>query len=283
MSGYYTCAPNEFFDEILQDITSLPELKVTLAVIRRTRGFGKDSDIISRSQFKELTGLTSNDSITQGINSALDRGFVEREKQGHSYAYSLSLAPPVSGDPEDSTPPVSGDPEEHDPTGERWHGPPVSGDTKERERNTTNLSSSEEIRCKDHEESQGEDDVAEKIAPQLFDKLESKGWELDEAHTMQFFRSRKGRYSTEEMDSATSRMCVALATGFPIKTDHKRFFDSLLEKPTWQPVADGWSVEGPREPKPPVVGKPRTEEECMAPLNELRRMVTERMEASRNA
>lgn len=157
---------------------------------------------------------------------------------------------------------------------------PVSPD-KDKE-SITNLSSSEEIRCKSHEESQGEDDVAGKVAPQMFSKLKDKGWEPSYSETMQFFRGRKGRYSVEEMQSATSRMCVALATEFPITTEHKRFFDSLLEKPKWQPVGDGWEVEGPRE-HIPVVNKPRTEEETNQPLEELQRKVAQMMEASRNA
>lgn len=261
----FTKTPNGFYDELLAQIDSICELKVTLAIIRLTCGHHKDEDVISYSQLESITGLTR-PSVCLGVKAALNRGCVGRRKRGNSYSYWLSV-----GSSERLL--VARDYQYLETTNgsERL---PVNGSerlpTKERERNTTNLSNSEEIRCRSHEESQGEDDVAEKVAPQLFYKLQAKGWKPDFDDTMEFFRWRKSRYSIPEVESATSRMCVALATGYPIKTDHKRFFDNLLTKPWWKPKGAEYEVVELVETLP-VVNRERTDEECLEGINKFRR------------
>lgn len=64
-SPSFTQVPNEVFDTLLPDL-SKPELKVLLYVIRRTFGFGKNSDAISLRQIAE--GITTRD------GQVLDRG-----------------------------------------------------------------------------------------------------------------------------------------------------------------------------------------------------------------
>lgn len=93
MKGY-TQMPNEFFDEVLPNITSLAELKVLLAVFRKTYGWishidnetgqvvYKEADAIAMSQFKELTGL-SVPSCVEGVRRGIDHGYLERVKEGH--------------------------------------------------------------------------------------------------------------------------------------------------------------------------------------------------------
>jgi phage replication O-like protein O len=66
-SETFTKVPNAFLDNHLNKITHLPELKITLAIIRKTIGYGKRSDIISYSQFEEMTGMTR-PSVCDGIN-----------------------------------------------------------------------------------------------------------------------------------------------------------------------------------------------------------------------
>jgi hypothetical protein len=64
-SPNYTPVPDELFDELLPDLT-LAELRVLLYVMRRTFGFKKGSDRISKSQLEN--GIVKND------GQLLDRG-----------------------------------------------------------------------------------------------------------------------------------------------------------------------------------------------------------------
>src|SRR5713101_584092 len=61
----YTPVPDELFDELLPDLT-LAELRVLLYVMRRTFGFKKGSDRISKSQLEN--------GITKSNGQVLDRG-----------------------------------------------------------------------------------------------------------------------------------------------------------------------------------------------------------------
>jgi Bacteriophage replication protein O. len=71
----YTQTPNELFDECMKKMGEA-ELRVTLAVIRKTMGYHKDKDAISWSQIVEMTGL-SRTSTQDGINKAVEHGFIE--------------------------------------------------------------------------------------------------------------------------------------------------------------------------------------------------------------
>lgn len=109
----YTQAPNFFFDHIMLEITSTAELKVTLAVIRQTFGYHRKEDLLSLSRLQELTGL-SRESVADGIQRALQRGYVGRRKVGQSYVYGLRVASQDSRPLGDSTsqgsrPPTSQD------------------------------------------------------------------------------------------------------------------------------------------------------------------------------
>src|ERR1051325_2533000 len=89
----HTQTPNSFFDESLKHISSLPELKVVLAIIRKTLGWQKNKDKISMSQIKEMTGLQQQ-SVKRGIDLALEHGFIDREPCGQQFFYSLKLVTP---------------------------------------------------------------------------------------------------------------------------------------------------------------------------------------------
>lgn len=84
MSGYtepnYTQTPNDFFDVHMREMGEA-ELRVTLAVIRKTMGFHKKSDAISWSQIMDMTGL-SRTSTQDGIDKAIEHGFIEIVGQG---------------------------------------------------------------------------------------------------------------------------------------------------------------------------------------------------------
>ena len=89
----HTQTPNSFFDESLKHISSLPELKVVLAVIRKTLGWQKEKDRISMSQIRQMTGLAQQ-SVKRGIDLALEHGFITREPAGQHFVYSLKLVTP---------------------------------------------------------------------------------------------------------------------------------------------------------------------------------------------
>lgn len=89
----HTQTPNAFFDEHLRQINSFPELKVVLAIIRKTLGWQKERDKISMSQLRDLTGLKQQ-SVQRGIELALAHGFIDREPAGQQFFYSLKLVTP---------------------------------------------------------------------------------------------------------------------------------------------------------------------------------------------
>lgn len=79
MNGFsipnHTQTPNALFDELMRDMSEA-ELKVTLAVIRKTLGYHKQQDPISWSQIMKMTGLSRGATQT-GIDLALERGLIE--------------------------------------------------------------------------------------------------------------------------------------------------------------------------------------------------------------
>ncbi len=81
----YTQVPNEFFDAQIAEIDSMSELKVTLAVMRQTFGYHRDSKWLTVSRLMALTGL-SKPSVVDGIKRALARGTILRwEENGKNY------------------------------------------------------------------------------------------------------------------------------------------------------------------------------------------------------
>lgn len=87
-NGAFTRTPNWFYDELLPQIKSLAELKVTEIVIRQTIGYGHETRYLSYSRLIKLTGLSSR-SVRNGINEALARGYVWRECYGLSFMYGI--------------------------------------------------------------------------------------------------------------------------------------------------------------------------------------------------
>lgn len=83
----YTQTPNLLLDEHLPDMGHA-ETKVVLVVVRKTMGWHKRADVISLTQLEKLTGL-SRQGVLNGIEDAIERGVLQREKAGSSYAYSL--------------------------------------------------------------------------------------------------------------------------------------------------------------------------------------------------
>lgn len=82
----YTQTPNTLFD--LMPTMSNQELRVTLAIIRKTKGWHKQEDELSLTQLQEVTGL-SRQGVINGVKQALKRGTVYRKPSGRSYKYGL--------------------------------------------------------------------------------------------------------------------------------------------------------------------------------------------------
>ena len=89
----YTQIPNRLFDELLP-LMGAAELKVTLAICRKTFGWHKKRDRISISQLEKLTGLSHQGVIT-GLQQGMNRGTIVRQPaNGGSYFYSLVINEP---------------------------------------------------------------------------------------------------------------------------------------------------------------------------------------------
>ena len=69
--------PNAVIDELLPDLTGA-ELKCYLVVIRKTKGWNKESDNISISQFMKSTGL-SNSAVIKACESLVQYGLLVKE------------------------------------------------------------------------------------------------------------------------------------------------------------------------------------------------------------
>lgn len=74
--------------EILPDINTKSELKVTIAAIYETLRMGVVEAIISLSDFEALTGLDRK-SVSAGIRHAVERGTIRRQEVGNTYLYRL--------------------------------------------------------------------------------------------------------------------------------------------------------------------------------------------------
>ena len=87
----YTRVPNALLDHM--DELGNAELRVLLAVVRKTAGYQKACDVISVSQIADMTGLTSRNA--QGaVTALLERGLISREVAGkQKYCYRLTISP----------------------------------------------------------------------------------------------------------------------------------------------------------------------------------------------
>jgi phage replication O-like protein O len=85
----YTQIPNVILDEMAKDMGEA-ELRVVLAICRKTFGWHKVRDKISLSQLEEMTGL-SRPGVLNGIEACTRKGLVLRVKSGLSYTYELVI------------------------------------------------------------------------------------------------------------------------------------------------------------------------------------------------
>jgi hypothetical protein len=93
----YTQIPNVVLDDLMA-LMEETELRVTLAISRRTFGFHRESAKLSLSELQKMTGL-SRQGVINGVTAGIKRGTIEREPIGDSYAYRMVV---YSVDQEDS-------------------------------------------------------------------------------------------------------------------------------------------------------------------------------------
>jgi phage replication O-like protein O len=79
MTGFnspnYTQTPNDLFDSIMKRLSE-SELKVAMAIVRKTFGYHKKYDAVSLSQLEEMTGL-SRSACSVGVSSLIAMGLVK--------------------------------------------------------------------------------------------------------------------------------------------------------------------------------------------------------------
>lgn len=79
MTGFkqpnFTQVPNELFE--MMPTMSDNELRVVLALLRQTSGYGRDKAEFGISKIRAMTGLSHN-SVTKGAGEAEERGVVKR-------------------------------------------------------------------------------------------------------------------------------------------------------------------------------------------------------------
>lgn len=87
-----TQIPNVLLDVHLREMSEA-ELRVVLAVCRKTLGWQKRRDRISMTQLEQMTGL-SRQGVINGVQAAISRGVLKRIKtpQGNEYELILSSA-----------------------------------------------------------------------------------------------------------------------------------------------------------------------------------------------
>lgn len=73
----FTQVPNELFDIYMRDLTDV-ELRIIMLIIRKTKGWNKEIDTISISQFMKFTGK-SNRAIIDCCNSLVDKNLIYRK------------------------------------------------------------------------------------------------------------------------------------------------------------------------------------------------------------
>lgn len=76
----FTMVPNEIIDKHLHELSGA-EIKILLAISRKTIGWHKDTDWISNSQMMEMTGL-SRQWITTAVNRMIDKGLITKVING---------------------------------------------------------------------------------------------------------------------------------------------------------------------------------------------------------
>lgn len=99
----YTQVPNHFIDEIVPEMTSMSEIKVTILVLRATFGFGEAERLLPVTEIMRRTGL-SKPSVVDGLQRAIVRGYVGRRRSKDGFVYGTRVRSKVKKlDPAESS------------------------------------------------------------------------------------------------------------------------------------------------------------------------------------
>lgn len=85
----FTQIPNLLLEEHIKAMTEA-EMRVALAIARKTFGWHKRQDKLSLSQLMDLTGM-SRQGVINGIEAGIARGIIRREQDGQSFLYELVI------------------------------------------------------------------------------------------------------------------------------------------------------------------------------------------------
>lgn len=77
--------PNAIVDDFIKCING-NELKIYLIIVRKTKGWNKEYDGISISQFIEFSGISSHNTIRKSLKNLVDLNLVEEKKRDGKYS-----------------------------------------------------------------------------------------------------------------------------------------------------------------------------------------------------
>ena len=85
----HTQFSNDAIDQIMREV-SPNAWKIITVAIRKTYGWHKQSDVISLSQFQELTGIGSRSTVVKAIREVVENGILLKREKGDSFEYELN-------------------------------------------------------------------------------------------------------------------------------------------------------------------------------------------------
>jgi len=86
----FTQLPNEFFS--LLPILTGSEVKVLLAVLRKTAGYQRISSVMSLSEISASTGIDRRN-LSRILHILISKGYLVSSKQKHTFVYSVHFVP----------------------------------------------------------------------------------------------------------------------------------------------------------------------------------------------
>ncbi len=88
--------PNQLVDEYLAELNG-NELKILLVIIRKTKGWNKEFDGISISQFQKFTGIKDERTVRKAIKKLINLGLIEKVDNAGKFSL-YCLTPPATND-----------------------------------------------------------------------------------------------------------------------------------------------------------------------------------------
>ena len=88
--------PNQLVDEYLTELNG-NELKILLVIIRKTKGWNKEFDGISISQFQKFTGIKNEKTVRKAIKKLIELGLIEKIDNAGKFSL-YRLTPPPTND-----------------------------------------------------------------------------------------------------------------------------------------------------------------------------------------